>query len=651
MSFRFISGALLAALLLDRAFAADPAPDAAPPTAPQLTIPALWWRSLASTPDGQVAYWDTAKLRAVGANWVSTSYRPLDANQVYVGTSWVMPPPLLARVMELAKPGLKIAHAAGVQVVGTTDSLQFHPAVMQAAGIDPEQLHARDHAGRPVGFDAYQKGNQLSCLQNPHWQEIEAGIGRAHAQAGFDGLFLDLFPYIVKEGALCACEHCRHGWAAYAEKTLGGTRAFPTGALHLDRVTDRVFLTWRIEAIHAFMEKIQSAGREYNPAFRVLLNCNADNPCMAYLLLQGMPQPTSELGQINAGEESTLYLHRMIEAAGGDPLFAQFNGQRQYLPEYKYKTALAEAFAAGGALMLPARNDAMDDINRGFTDFLQANRPAFAGSRSDAAVGILFSWRDHTFLQSDPVIRTDRMVWNRNAARRSAALLAAKGIAYDYVLVEKGLSLAGLKQYDVLVAPELKLLDDRDADILRQFVAQGGKLLALGGFGTLRPEGVEYRPVAAARLNAWIGEAAAQGDLRGAVGRGKVASVRAYASGSTEASLRPSADWEQAAEFLGVDAQLKVRAKGRGHIETTLRQNGRIRYLHLIRYACGGEPGQAGVAIDYRIPAGQKIAAITAVSPYSADPKPIVQWQAADGRAQLATSVGVYTLLRIELAP
>lgn len=616
----------------------------------RLMIPSVWWRELSQTNDGKLSYWDTEKLRSLKANWVSVSYRPLNEKNEYVGTSWVIPPKMIKRVMQLALPGLQSAHQSGIQVVGTTDSMQFNPEVMKSAGIDPELLYGYSLAGKKIGFDAYQKGNYLSCLMNPNWQEIEAMIGQAHAEAGFDGLFLDLFPYIVREGVLCGCDHCKKGWESYSERIFGKKQNFPKESLLLNRTVDRVFMTWRLEAIYRFMQKIQEAGKKYNPDFKVILNCNADNPCMAYLLLMGMPQPTSELGQLEAGNNSSLYLYRMIESAN-ETLFAQFNGPRQYLPEYKYKTALAEAYAGGGALMLAAKNQAMDEINKHFTDFLFKNRDSFEESISDAKVGILFSWRDHAFLQSAAIVRTDRMIWNRNSARRSAAILASKGIAYDYIFVEKGFTTNDLLRYKVIIAPELKILDDKDAASIFNFVSNGGRLLVLGLFGTLKSEGIEYvKRDNQEPIKQWLSKEIQNGYLESLLGDGKICVAESYLEGNNEADMSTTSVFNKAASFVELDSQIKVLNHGKGRLSSTIRKKELFRFIHLIRYGCSGENGETKIKMMYLIPEDYQIKTVISVSPFTGNESETIHWKVDGGYAIIETMVDLYSMIRVELA-
>ncbi|MFC6232641.1 beta-galactosidase trimerization domain-containing protein [Paenibacillus allorhizosphaerae] len=616
----------------------------------ELMIPSLWWRQLSVTEGGQLAYWDTEKLKELGANWVSASYRPLDENNKFVGTSWVIPPGMIERVMELAKPGLESAHNAGIKVVGTSDSMQFRPEVMVSVGINPELLYGRDLAGNPIKIDAYQKGNYMSCLLNPYWQDIETKIGKAHAEAGFDGLFLDLFPYTSGEGVLCGCEYCKKAWEAYSQKVFGMAQPFPSAVLDLNRSVDRTFLTFRIEAIYNFMQHVEQAGKKYNPDFKVMLNCNADNPTMAYLLRLGMPQPISELGQLNAGEESSLYLYRMIESATDDPLFAQFNGPNQYMPDYKYKTELAEAFAGGGGLMLAAKNDDLDAVNKNFTDFLNKNKPTYEGAVSEARVGILYSWRDHTFLQSSAMKRTDRMLWAKNSARRTAAILASKGIPYDYIFVENGLRKKELSDYDVLIAPDLKLLDDKDAEDIRKYVEKGGRLLTLGTFGSLKSAGTDYLTRDSSLLKSWTGKEMENGYFEATLGKGKIGGSATYAIGNSESAMIISDSFNKAAGYVELDSQLKVNHNGNGRVESAIRKNGSARYIHLIRYNNRGDIGQKKASVIYKVPEQYKVKEVTGDSPYSGDMG--IQWKEEGGSLTVnIENLDLYGVLKVELEP
>lgn len=611
-------------------------------------IPGLWWRQLASTESGELAYWDTEWAAKFSVNWLSTSYRPLE-NGSYYGTSWVIPPGMIENVMEIAKPGLESAHKAGILIAGCTDTMQFNPEVYRKAGIDPSLYYGKNANGKNISIEAWQKGNYMSCLNNPHWQELECKVAEETAKAGFDSLFLDLFPYTSGAGVLCNCEYCKSEWKEYSTSVYGAEKPLPATALRMTDSVNRTFLKWRISAIYNFMQKLEKAGQKYNENFVTALNCNGDNPCMAYLLYLGMKQPTSELGQITAGDESSLYIYRVIEAMSKDPLLAQFNTAAQYTPLYKYKTELAEAYAGGGALMLALKNVDTADINKQFVDFLNRNKPAFDGSESVARVGILFSWRDHTFLQSSTMEKTDRMTWDKNSARRVASMLAARGIPYDYVIVENNLKNQDLSKYDVLIAPELKLLDDKDAAILHNYMKKGGSLLALGAFAALKSEGEDYISRTENLYKKWSRNEMADGYVEGKVGKGKLVGVPIYATGSNERILKGTKEFEKAYDYIELNKQMKIENRGNGRIESTVRKNGNILYINLIRYADNGINGETDIKVTFRLPQGADVKSVKCDSPYLEEGQQKMTWNVENGELIVVAKHEIYTLLSVEL--
>ena len=299
--------------------------------------------------------------------------------------------------------------------------------------------------------------------------------------------------------------------------------------------------------------------------------------------------------------------------------------------------------------MLAVKNEAMDEINRHFTDFLLQNKLAFEDSSSDARVAILFSWRDHTFLQSAPIVRTDRMIWNRNSARRTAAALAAKGIPFDYIFVEKGITTNDLSKYDTIIAPELKLLDNKDAESIKKFVNNGGNLLTLGSFGTLRSDGLEYVKRSTDAIKLFTSKETSNNYFQASIGKGKICAVPSFITGKTEEEMQSTADFDKALSFLKLQQQLSVENKGKGRIESTIFRNGKYRFIHLIRYACSGEAGDGAVRIAYKTPGKNKIASIVGTSPYTQNVNEKLDWKLEGENVIISTSVDIYTMIRVEL--
>ncbi|MBQ5925087.1 MAG: beta-galactosidase trimerization domain-containing protein, partial [Paludibacteraceae bacterium] len=68
-----------------------------------------------------------------------------------------------------------------------------------------------------------------------------------------------------------------------------------------------------------------------------------------------------------------------------------------------------------------------------------------------------------------------------NPSRRVAAVLAANGIPYDYIVAEKtSLTADDLAQYRTIIIPLMNLLDLDFKAKLETYVKGGGQLLILG---------------------------------------------------------------------------------------------------------------------------------------------------------------------------
>lgn len=68
--------------------------------------------------------------------------------------------------------------------------------------------------------------------------------------------------------------------------------------------------------------------------------------------------------------------------------------QASITPSFRYKVNLAEFYAVTGGLM--HQPDA-ENTAAGFFDFVSARKPVYAGSRSIAKTGILYSWESELF--------------------------------------------------------------------------------------------------------------------------------------------------------------------------------------------------------------------------------------------------------------
>jgi hypothetical protein len=195
------------------------------------------------------------------------------------------------------------------------------------------------------------------------------------------------------------------------------------------------------------------------------------------------------------------------------------------------------------------------------------------------------------------------------------------------LFIEKGIDSGKLSGYDILIAPELKLLDDKDAEIIKQYVEQGGRLIVLGAFGTMISEGQDYLHRETSLVKQWTGREMANDVIQVQVGKGKISGCTTYLTGNSESAMNIEAGFFKAAEYVGLDAQLKINYNGEGRIASVIRKSASSRFIHLIRYNNKGKTDPANVSIVYHVPEKLSVKKVSAVSPYSNHEEMGVNWK------------------------
>ena len=203
--------------------------------------------------------------------------------------------------------------------------------------------------------------------------------------------------------------------------------------------------------------------------------------------------------------------------------------------------------------------------------------------------------------------------WKENSFRRAAALLARQGVPYDFVVIEKGLTAAQLARYKVLVAPEINLLDDADASVLKEYVSSGGHLLCIGNLGASKTvEKSDYVKRSKALLTEWTGKDARHSYLEAPLGSGAIAFVPAAVTGDSEKTMTATADFKRASENTGLGSQLKLKCSAT--VEATIRANKSQRFIHLVRLGPTDEASDVSMSIDYTLPPDAQVSSVEAAS-------------------------------------
>ena len=600
-------------------------------------------------PDGSTGFWDPKPVIAMGATLVNVIYSAKDKpDRVVYGALY--PPKLLAEVMANCQPELTECHKHGIKVIGYANTVWFHPDMLKREGLDSADLAAIDNHGKPVINSTWEKrGVFMSCVNNPKWLELQKGVVLATADAGFDGLQFDLNPYAVPPGYNCHCHYCEQGWKERSREVFGSEKPMPGkdvteaefNKLDFNIPADRVYREWRHQQLAVFLKSVEKHVRRTHPAFLLSFNHAAGDPDFACLsLADAIKIPSSELWHLKLGEDSSLYAYRLTEALSGEQCIGLPNFADQIAPDYRFRVAVAEAYAGGGAFYFGPTHGPAIEISR----FLRENQDGYVGTSSEALVGVLYSWHDQEFVSSPgkngiPKADLDRF-------RRAAAVLARNHVPYDAVVVENGLKVKELARYRVIVAPELRLLGDRDSAALQKYVRSGGRLLSLGQLGTIRESKTEYVNRQPPILTEWTGHECEK-PWQAELGAGRVAYVPLAWTGSSESAMVVTPEFAMAADYLGLYSQLRLKAGT--PVEATVRGKANSRSIHIMRFGPVDNLADRSLQLDYEIPTGYHVASATAVSPEFPAKMLTLTWKESKGRFQAELQLGNYALISIRL--
>jgi hypothetical protein len=615
-------------------------------------IPVLLWAPYVRS-DGTTGYWDPRVVAEFRATKVNVFHQAADRSDRPVYQGALHPPRLLEEMLANCRPEIQECHQRGIKVIGFANTTFFHPEMLQRENISSDGLSAVDRGGQPVINRRWEKrGAYLACVNSPRWLELQTGAIQAMIAAGFDAVQLDLHPYAVAPGYNCHCEHCQAGWQQASRSAFGTAKPFPSESTAdaFDKPPDfrdivsRVYREWRHERLAQFLLKLADGARQVNPHALVTLNHIADDSNYAYLASRGaMPIPSGELWHLNLGDDSSLYLYRLTEALSGERLIGLVNYPDQLKPDYRARVAAAEAYAGGGAFYFSP----VSPLCKPYAHFVAEQESWYTGFESDAAVAVLHSRRDEEFASDVTGGKTDA-VKEPKKMRRLAATLARRGIPYDVISLEAGDLTEELPRYRVVAAEDLRLLSEEESSALKEYVRQGGKLLASGKFGQLRrEENGEFVTRAPGLLESWLGRRPSEPEVT-SLESGQIAAMSRASDGIFESELRETPEFQQAAKFLDLSQQLRVVAAT--PITTAVRSRGNRRALHLIRLGPAEGLTDLSIHVDYELPKDREPASVLAISPDAQQPSVEAHWQVKDGRLKLdLPRVQSYVLVGIEL--
>ena len=640
MKKRLSVAAVAAALALCTACADKPAPASSsapldpntepalliPYTEKELVLPALQWSGGPQREDGTNSLWDAKTLAEAKVNLVSVYYRPMDADGKTLAGFWLPTEEMYQRTMDHAAADIALSDELGIRVMGYTDTVQFDDALMKEAyGYTLEDLAVKKADGSYAYTTAWDpKGCYVACINKPKWRALLADINALTAKAGFSCLMYDYYPYMAG-GYFCHCSECESLWKAYSREKLGESKPMPAMFEFPDPVSI-AYYKFRMESFASFMKETSAKAQALNPAFTVLQNHNLNSFDAPYQLLLGaLKPPTTEFWGLDTGNESALYMPQLAEALGAEQLYAYYNAESQYNPTYRYKVNLAEFYAVTGGLM---HQPNADNTAAGFFDFVSARRPVYAGSRSIAKTGVLYSWESSLFSMAYPNVDKGYYEFGDNLSRQAAAALVKAGVPSDFVALEREGAMARLDQYDVLVVPEYAyFVEETWKEPIRAFAGRGGRLIVSGG-----------------KAGAFIKE------LVSDIPDAKVSYIESFTGAVSEEYLTLPEPYTKALSDAGAYTQFRFTSPMED-LSATVRQNGSDLYLHIIRRGDPAGKENTGVSFTFTPPEGYEIGYVRAECPYGADKDVKIEWSRDEKGMVTAASEAFDTDLLVTLKP
>lgn len=375
-------------------------------------------------------------------------------------------------------------------------------------------------------------GGTTLCVNTPWaqwaWELIEEAM-----KTGIDGVFLD--GPVIYPGC-CYCDSCK---AKFQERY--GVQ-IPVEEDWFDDAWKN-FIEFREESMADFLKGAKEAVEGVNPEGVVFLNAGSWHGG-GWRVARNM-EKVGDYQHFNGAESffhpgSTTGVKSMLEwaltakhlVAGGKPavVFSHHTlGAWHYIPlaPIEAKLAVAQTVACGANPWIAVFDYALDHSKeeaiapiKGVNGFLSANEEYYTGTRSGAKVGLLFSSQNNVFYLSElddmygdvasgvekdlGVALTSGKIardWKKRKAICDnivgsefygwSLMLSRAHIPYD-VILDKDLNPQDLADYDLIVLPNSACLSQDQLDVLRDFVENGGALIATFETGRYDDKGVRH---------------------------------------------------------------------------------------------------------------------------------------------------------------
>jgi hypothetical protein len=380
---------------------------------------------------------------------------------------------------------LSLLHSRGIRVCVNQSVFFDHKLFMQ----HPD-WRIRDSLGRDskeLGILGNRAG--IVCMNSPYADLAKQQIAAFGAKYPVDALFFDMLWVWIP---VCYCEYCRHLYRLESGQEL------PPGN---DRNSTRfrAYAEWRNGRMRTFVTELVGAFKAVRPEGLVTFNSprphlptpplSTEDLVPLFDFLTGDPVQVGFSMAITGLTASAW--HHMGASQPSVFCIGRFHGHEAQavgmVPVERLKIVGALCLAHNSAYQLhdivkpdgTFAEEPLKPISETFS-FLNSRRRLVGGAKlSCVAIYVSESTRDYLY-EGDPSAQLPM-------ERHRAAEVYSTGVLQAYLAFQRHhipvdaiskLSLSDLDQFHLLVLPDAECLSESDVDVIRQYTANGGKLLA-----------------------------------------------------------------------------------------------------------------------------------------------------------------------------
>lgn len=357
---------------------------------------------------------------------------------------------------------------------------------------------ARQADGKPI--------DHLVCFNSPYTNAVKALLTEMLGY-GIAGFHLDMVDQGFGPPHGCWCDHCRQLFQARHGRPM------PKGVNWDDEDWDRL-MQFRYESSDRFEKLLTEHVRQVDPRATVDFNYHG-NPPFSWEVGQTPVTHagngdfvTGEAGLWAFGALSASFNAEWYRAATpGKPFqVAVQRGVRMYhdqttRPLHDMRWEMFTLLAHGAFVTMidkTAYDGSLDPVayeRMGAVLREAREKRAHFGHTPVRDVGLYFSTRSRDWIGRDKPA-----VWFQSIQG------AHKACVYEHLgfgfLFDENVTLAALKQFPVVCLPNTGILSDRELDLFRRYVEEGGRLIVTGHGGQFDARG---RPLASSKLEPLIG--------------------------------------------------------------------------------------------------------------------------------------------------